>query len=195
MHTVESLIEFRDMVAEAFREKRIRAPVHFPSDEQAAPLIEIFKDVKPNDWVLSGWRSMWHALLKGMPADELFSQILEGRSMYICSKEYRLIGSSIVGGILPIACGLAMGAMTGQPSTIWVFIGDMTATIGLYHEFENYVIGHMLPVSVIIEDNTLSTNAWTRETWGDHPGVVLECQTYRYTRNYPHVCLHERVQF
>ena len=196
-HTIQSLIAFRSRVADAFRDKQIRAPVHFPSDGQAEPLIEIFKDVRPNDWVLSGWRSMWHCLLKGMPEDELFAQILEGRSMYVMSKEHRIICSSIVGGILPIACGLAMGIKgnggDGGDERVWVFIGDMTATTGLCHEFTKYCDGHRLPVRVVLEDNGLSTNAITRETWGN--GVENSWDRYDYTRNYPHCGLREKVSF
>jgi len=213
-HTVESLIRFRDRVADAFKAKQVRSPVHFPSDTQAEPLLRIFEGVKPYDWCCSNWRSMFHALLKGIPEDELFEQILAGRSMYIHSKEHRFLSSSIVGGMLPTAVGLAMGLKRKGPvtvvdpnepagtypiriATVWVFVGDMTSRTGLFHEATQYAIGHNLPMRFIVENNGYSTNARTEETWRscgkcDVPAFV---DGYNYERTMPHVGLQERVSF
>lgn len=209
-HTHASLLKFRDRVAQAFRDKQIRSPVHFPSDGQAEPLVEIFKDYREGDHCFSGWRSMWHALLAGIPEDELFQMLLDGRSMYIMDKPRRVFCSSIVGGILPIALGVAWSvklqhmrsefarAMREEPGTdrprVWVFVGDMTARTGLYGEFFQYVIGHELPVRVVIEDNDLSTNTPTAKVWGPQWMGSFE-NRYKYTRSHPHVGLSERVNF
>jgi len=209
-HTPASLIAFRDRVADAFREKRIRSPVHFPSDSQAEPLVSIFKDFREGDYCFSNWRSMWHVLLAGMPEEELFDMILQGRSMYIMSARYRVFCSSIVGGILPIALGVAWSIKeqarklereaakmlevgTIEMPRVWVFVGDMTARTGLYHEFEQYALGHELPIRVVTEDNGLSTNTPTDDVWG--PGCTLRTTYYQYQRNMPHVGLAERVNF
>jgi len=216
-HTVESLLAFSERVKAAYLDKKIRSPVHFCSDTQAEPLIDIFKEVRPHDYVCSNWRSMWHALLKGIPEEEVFRQILEGRSMYLMSKEHRFLASSIVGGMLPTACGLAMGIKQWRidrlpaedrgksfeydkyeetDPRVWVFVGDMTRTTGLFHEFNKYSFGHRLPIRIVIESNCLSTNAKTRETWGDYPfnepGMK---QFYQYERTTPHVGLSQRVNF
>jgi TPP-dependent pyruvate/acetoin dehydrogenase alpha subunit len=108
-HTVESLIAFEAKVAAAFEAKQIRGPIHLCSDGQAEPLLGVFKDVRPDDWIFCTWRNHWHCLLKGMPEDELFDAICAGRSMFVCDKERRVVSSAIVGGILPIAMGVAMG--------------------------------------------------------------------------------------
>ncbi len=193
-HTAETLVAFRDRVADAFRDKRILAPVHFPGGNEAQ-LIEAMADIQPDDWLCVGWRSMYPALLKGCDPEWVFAEILAGRSMYLMSREYRVIGSSIVGGILPVACGLAMGVQKlGGPETVWVVVGDMTATTGLYHEFLKYVTGHSLPVRVVIEDNGVSTNADTKATWGtacDPPPIAR----IKYARTMPHVGLAQRVSF
>lgn len=218
-HTPESLIAFRDRVADAFREKRIRSPVHFPSDTQAEPLLRIFEGYREGDWCFSGWRSMWHCLLAGIPEDELFQMMLDGRSMYIQDKARRVVCSSIVGGILPIAVGVAMGIKrqretlehhtgmaygysaeryeaekAGGP-TVWVFVGDMTATTGLYHEAVQYAIGHGLPMRFVVENNGYSTNARTRETWQSASNRMAFIDGYSYERTMPHVGLAERVSF
>lgn len=194
MVSKEQLIAFRDRVAAAFEAKQIKAPVHLNSDEQAEPLIEIFREIQPWDWVFSNWRGQWHALLKGIPEEELFQKILDGKSMSIMSAEHRFISSSIVGGVLPIAVGLAMGARYhGDAEKCYVFCGDMTARTGLFYECVQYVKGHSLPVEFIIEDNSMSTDTPTDLTWG--LGSSVSIRTYRYTRNTPHVGTGRRVQF
>jgi TPP-dependent pyruvate/acetoin dehydrogenase alpha subunit len=196
-HTKESLIAFRDRVAEAFKAKRILAPVHFPGGEEDQ-LIAAMADIRPDDWLCVGWRSMYAALLKGCPEEWVFDEILAGRSMYLMSKEHRVVGSSIVGGILPVACGLAMGiARRGGSERVWVVTGDMTATTGLFSEFIRYCAGHGLPVRVVVCDNGYSTNAPTEQVWGTSSvqGTGLQVTRFRYKRTMPHVGLAERVSF
>lgn len=200
--TAEQLIAFERRVADAFEAKQIAAPVHLCSDEQAEPLVRIFRDFKPGDWLCSTWRSHFHCLLAGWPEEELFQAILDGRSMYLCSAKYRTICSAIVGGILPIAAGLAMGEHCrffeygGMVScrTIWVCVGEMTARTGLFHEFRQYCEGHRLPVRVVVEDNGLSTNAKTEDVWG-RASMPIPISSYRYARNWPHVATGQYVSF
>lgn len=203
-HTAESLIAFGERVKAAFLAKQIRSPVHLCDPSQAEILIKTFQDIRPTDYVFCSWRNMYHALLKGIPEEELFQMILDGRSMYIMSAAHRFFSSSIVGGILPIACGVAMGinrknmndwkGVWPVPPQVYVFAGDMTATTGLFHEFTRYVIGHHLPVKVIVENNGLSTNTPTGETWGTGR-IGSFIAEYSYKRAVPHVGVGEKVIF
>lgn len=195
-HTRESLIAFRDRVAQAFLDRQIRCPVHLNSDEQAEPLIEIFRGFRPGvDWLCSGWRSMWAALLAGIADDELFDMIVAGRSMFIQSRSHRVFCSSIVGGILPIAAGVAAEIKErALDSRVYCLIGDMTATVGLFHEFTEYCSRRDLPVRVIIEDNEMSTDTPTVDAWGGSTRSV-EVIRYRYQRTVPHVGCGRFVQF
>lgn len=194
-HTPETLIAFENRVAAAFEAKQIRAPIHLCSDGQAGPLLDIFRTVRPDDWVFSTWRSHWHCLLKGVPEEEVFAAILDGRSMFLCFKEQRIVSSAIVGGILPIALGVAMGIKrAGGRERVHVFIGDMTARTGLYHEFYQYARGHSLPVRAVIEDNEVSTNANTGDTWG-RSVLSLPVTRYAYQRNRPHTGTGKHVTF
>ncbi len=106
MHTPESLIAFEDRVTEAFLAKKIHAPIHLSRGNEAQ-LIDVFQGIKRTDWVFSNWRSHYHALLHGIPEDALFDMVVNGRSMYINSAKHRFMASSIVGGMLPIALGVA----------------------------------------------------------------------------------------
>jgi pyruvate dehydrogenase E1 component alpha subunit len=198
-HTKESLVAFEGRVADAFLAKRILSPIHLCSPSQAAPLIEIFAQVKPTDWKFATWRSHYAALLSGIPEEELFRMILGGHSMSIFSKKHRFLSSAIVGGMLPIVCGVALAAKRlGLDEHVWVCVGDMCARTGLFHEFLQYCDGHGLPVTIVIEDNGLSTSTPTDETWGghvEHVATDIRIIKYRYERQGSHVGVGKFVDF
>ena len=182
------LIAFEAEVAARFDAGVIHGPVHLNSDTQAKPLIEIFKDIKRTDWVLGTWRCHMHALLHGVPRERVMAEILAGRSMMLHFPEYRFMSSAIVGGMLPIACGLAAGG-----ERVWCFVGDMTAMTGAFHDAYQYARRNALPVEWIIEDNGLSTNSPTQRVWGEreiYPGIEREryqhARRYTYTRTTNH---------
>lgn len=176
---ISELINFQKEVAAAFEAKKILAPVHLSGGNEQQ-LIEIFKRIKPTDWVLSTWRSSYHALLHGVPRESVMAEILAGHSMMLHFPEHHFFTSAIVGGILPIACGLA-----SQGKTVWCFVGDMCASTGTFSDAVHYAEGHDLPVRFIIEDNGLSTNTPTDETWGF--GDTCRTERYTYKRTVPHV--------
>jgi pyruvate dehydrogenase E1 component alpha subunit len=198
MLTAADLIAFETEVAGHFAAAEIRSPVHFSGGNEAQ-LLDIFTHIKPTDYVLSNWRNHYHALLHGIPRERVLSDILAGKSMTLNYPEYKFLTSAIVGGTLPIACGLAAGG-----ERVWCFVGDMCASTGAFHDAVQYVTGHKLPVTFIIEDNGLATNTPTQGTWGDASCKSATCSkvvcgnaiwSYQYSRKYPHVGLSQRVQF
>ena len=188
MLTCEDLIEFEREVAREFAAGKIHSPVHFSGGNEAA-LIDLFHGIRREDYVLGTWRSHYHALLHGVPRERLMADILAGKSMNLNYPEYRFLTSAIVGGTLPIACGLAAGG-----ETVWCFVGDMCASIGAFHDAVAYAEGHDLPVKFIVEDNGLATNTPTRATWGEKRCKKITW-SYHYDRTYPHVGLTQRVEF
>ncbi len=60
------LIEFENKIIKLFNNSKIKAPIHLHSGNEIR-LIQIFRKIKKNDWVLSSWRSHYHCLLKGVP--------------------------------------------------------------------------------------------------------------------------------
>lgn len=173
-----SLIAFENKVAAAFEVRKIRGPIHLAGGNEEQ-LIEIFKGIKPTDWVLSTWRSHYHALLHGVPPERVMAEILAGKSMMLHFPEHRFLTSAIMGGILPIACGLAAAG-----ERVWCFIGDMAARSGAFHEASRYAEGHDLPVTFVVENNGLSTNTPTEETWGKE--ARLKTKWYCYERTTEH---------
>ena len=198
--TAEDLIRFETEIADIFNQGRIRAPVHLASGNEKA-LIRIFRDVKPRDWVMCSWRSHYHCLLKGVPTERVRAEILSGRSISLCFPEYHIVSSAIVGGIVPIALGVALGIRRrGGRERVHCFLGDMAAETGIAHECMKYARNHRLPIRFIVEDNGLSVRTDTRAAWNQQvlsherargPSVVH----YRYRSKYPHAGAGVRVQF
>jgi pyruvate dehydrogenase E1 component alpha subunit len=106
-----------------------------------------------------------------------------------------------VGGIIPIAVGLAMGLKrSGEKARVHCFMGEMTSETGIAHEAIKYSTNHQLPIRFIVEDNSKSVCTDTREAW-NQPKLTYEDSThplvvyYRYQSKYPHAGAGVRVQF
>jgi len=198
--TADDLIAFETEIADLFNAAKIRAPIHLYYGNEAQ-MIEIFRDVKPEDWVFCSWRSHYQCLLKGVPREQVKAEILAGHSISLCFPEYRVVSSAMVGGILPIAVGAALGIKRrGEKARVHCFMGDMTSETGIAHECIKYSTNHELPVRFIVEDNGKSVCTNTREAWKQslltyektpHPLVVY----YKYETKYPHAGAGVRVQF
>ena len=183
----EDLIKFEKEISELFLAKKIHVPVHLVGGNESK-LINIFKQIKKEDFVFSTHRNHFHALLKGIPKEKLKQIITDGESMHIYDKNLRFFTSSIVGGILPIAVGVAMGIkMKGKDRRVYAFCGDMSAEMGIFHECTKYAERQKLPIDFIIEDNGLSVNTPTQDTWGSNRYTGKNILRYSYVRTWPHV--------
>jgi len=204
----QELMQFEEEIKELFLEGKIRAPIHLSRGNEEQ-LIKIFKEIKKEDWCFSTHRSHFHALLKGISPGWLKQEILEGRSIGIHNKENRFFSSAIVGGICPIAVGVALAIkMKGEERHVYCFVGDMASYTGIFHESTTYAKNFNLPVTFAIEDNAYSTNTPTLLVWGitnftwwegkvrtlkrwENGGILY----YRYTREFPHQGCGQWVQF
>ena len=182
----EELIHFENKIVESWETGKIRGPVHLSGGNEK-PLIEIFKRISENDWVFSTWRSHYHALLKGVSPNWLETEILEGRSITIVNKDEKFYSSAIVGGILPIAVGVAMSnKMKGIDETVWCFVGDMTFETGTFMENYKYAKNFDLPINFVVEDNGVSTNTPTINTWNKKTEIPNDVIWYEYEKQWPH---------
>ena len=185
MWTVERLRAFEESIREAYLTGEVRGALHLSRGNESQ-LIEIFKDIGPRDWVFSTWRAHYHALLHGVPEDQVRLQIMLGHSISLNFHEHRFFTSSIVGGCLPIATGVAMAIKRqGGSERVWCFVGDMAASCGMFNDCVKYARGFDLPMEFIVEDNGFSTTTPTAEVWG----TSLSCpktQWYGYKREFPH---------
>ena len=186
-YTSDELIAFEDNIVEHWEKGGIQGPVHLCNGNEKQ-LLEISKRMNDSDWVFSTWRSHYHALIKGVSPIWLKQEILEGRSITIVSEKDKFYASAIVSSIIPIAVGAAMGIKSnGGTEKVWCFVGDMAFETGQFYEMHKYATNLNLPIIFIVEDNGVSTNTPTIETWGgvkrDVPSNVI---WYNYKNKWPH---------
>lgn len=198
--TLESLVDFEEEVAILFNSGKIKSPVHL-SDGNENALLELFKNIKENDWVLCSWRSHYQCLLKGVPKDKVLDAILAGRSIALAFPKYKVFSSAIVGGQLPISVGIAMAEKRSNSGNhVWCFMGDMTSETGIAQTSIRYAETHDLPITFVIEDNGLSVLTETRKVWNSKRLRFEEHRSskivsYKYKSKYPHAGAGTRVQF
>ena len=188
----KDLIQFSKEIAELYDAGKIKSPVHLGGGNEDE-LIQLFKNVRPTDWIFCTWRSHYQWLLSGRSPSTLRQQIIDGHSMHIFGDKF--FTSAIVGGIAPISVGVA-AALKRKKSLdrVWCFLGDMGASTGIAMESIRYACGHELPVTFIIEDNGLSVKTDTKEAWGcTKCGDFFKCNVYAnhtdcysYKRKWPH---------
>ncbi len=165
--TKEELISFEKDIESLYKEEKIRAPVHLSGGNEEQ-LINIFKNIKKDDWVFASYRNHYQALLKGIPKEYLKQQIIEGRSMFIIDKEHKFYSSSIVPGQLSIALGTALALkLKNSKDRVWAFCGDMASETGVFHECVKFAEGHDLPITFIVEHDGNSVYTPTKVVWGE----------------------------
>lgn len=185
-HTPETMMAFEDSIVQQWESGKIRGPVHL-SHGNEQQLIEVFKRIRPADWVFSTWRSHYHALLKGVDPTWITSEILQGKSITLCNIEEKFYSSAIVTATLPIALGVAQHIKMNQgDEKVWCFIGDMSFETGIFYEVHKYARNFNLPLNFVVEDNGVSTYTPTEATWNVKRSVPPDVIHYTYKSKYPH---------
>ena len=203
MLTKKELVDFENDIADCFNSAMIKAPVHLYNGNEEQ-IIDVFKkhNIGTDDWVLCSWRSHYQCLLKGVPPNQLKDAILEGRSISLSFKKYRVLCSGIVTGQISFSLGIALNIKRHRgKNKVYCFMGDMTSETGAAHECIKYARNHKLPIHFIIEDNGKSVCTDTRATWAmdklTYEGINDDYVTYyKYKLDkYPHAGAGIRVQF
>jgi deoxyxylulose-5-phosphate synthase len=193
----QKLIDFSKRVVDRYKKENLRVTFHLSGGNEAQ-LINIFKDIKEGDYVISTHRNHYHALLHGIPEKELEDKIAAGRSMYIYDRKRNFFCTAIIGGGVAIAAGIAWALKRKKSSQkVWCFIGDGTEDNGHLYEAARYVDGWDLPCTFIIEDNNKSVDVSISERWGKdsrptHPNCV---KRYYYEPIWPHIRADAKLDF
>lgn len=198
------LIAFEKEIEQIYSTGVIRGPIHLRNGCEDA-LIKIFEqDIARNDYVLSTWGSHLHALLHGIPPDKIKDQILEGRSITLMFPEYKFYTSAIVGGIAPIAVGIAWTLKHGgSTDKVVAFVGDMAVQAGIVNESIRYSLMHDLPILWVVEDNGKSVDTPTAKVWGQECFEYVcrlyplsnKIRYYNYELTYPHSGIGKFISF
>ncbi|TSD03477.1 MAG: Transketolase central region-containing protein [Parcubacteria group bacterium Athens0714_16] len=187
--TKEELIAFENEIGDLYMDNKLPFLFHLSGGNEEQ-LINIFRDIKEGDYVISNHRSHYHALLHGISPEILKERILNGRSMFIYDREKNFFCSAIIGGTPAIAAGIALALKKKKSKQrVWCFVGDANEDSGHLFEAVRYVDGFELPCTFVIENNNRSVEATNEERWGkmaeykwDSPSVIK----YSYNISYPH---------
>jgi pyruvate dehydrogenase E1 component alpha subunit len=198
-YTIDDLISFEEDIAETFNQGKIKSPVHLYNGNEKQ-MIEIFKNIKKNDWVFCTWRSHYQCLLKGVDPDLIKQDILDGRSITLCYPLHKIYSSAIVAGNIPVATGVALDIKRkNQKDHVWCFVGDMASETGTFFENWKYSVNHNLPITYIIENNKKSVCTETLKTWSSETLFFSKENRkiiyYEYETKYPHAGAGKRIQF
>lgn len=190
--TKESLVGFEQRIVEAFRQGDLPFLVHLSGGNEEQ-LIKLFDEIGEKDWVFSSHRNHYHALLKGIPDNELEGLIRSGRSMFVFSREHRFVTSSILAGTCGMAAGAALAIKrNGGSERVWCFIGDGAEEQGHFYEAVLFVEANELPCTFIVEDNKrqVDTDFATRRGTASatqHPLGHFSCvRRMTYEPSFPH---------
>ncbi len=169
---------FEEKTAEMYSRGKITGFCHLYAGEEAVAVGAIYA-LYDKDYVVSTYREHGHCLAKGaeprVVMAELFGKatgISHGRggSMHLFDQDLRFMGGyAIVGGGLPIACGLALAVSYNEgPEVVCCFFGDGALPQGAFHETLNMASLWKLPLVFICENNfygmgTLVQNAISQE--------------------------------
>ncbi len=189
------MIDFEDKTKADWESGDLPCLLHLAGGNEQE-LIEIFKEVRPSDWIFSTHRNHYHALLAGVPVQVVREKINRGDSMFVYSKDHNFFCSAILAGCCGIAAGVAwtikyqeLHVPYGTGPKVWCFIGDGGEEQGHFYEAAMFVEANDLPCTFIIEDNNRSVDTPRDVRRGDAKGLehLFKCvRRYHYEPTYPH---------
>jgi pyruvate dehydrogenase E1 component alpha subunit len=131
---------------------------------QEAVAVGAIEAVRPDDYVITGYREHGHALARdadpGMLMAELFGRDGgyskgKGGSMHLIDVEHHFYGGyGIVGGQIPLATGMGFASRYRNEERVTLcFFGEAASNQGAFHESFNMASKWKLPVVYICENN------------------------------------------
>jgi pyruvate dehydrogenase E1 component alpha subunit len=179
---------FEERCAELYTEEKIRGFLHLYIGEEAIA-VGVMQCLTPEDAVIATYREHGHALARGMPMTTMMAEMYgkqegcsrgRGGSMHLFDAATRFYGgNAIVGGLLPLAIGLALAdKMQGRPRVTACFFGEGAVAEGEFHESLNLAALWQLPVLFVCENNLYAMGtALERSESETH--IVRKAQGYR----------------
>ncbi|ATB27120.1 pyruvate dehydrogenase (acetyl-transferring) E1 component subunit alpha [Melittangium boletus] len=131
---------------------------------QEAVAAGVNEAIRPDDYMLSGYRDHAQPLARGSHAGMIMAELFgrtggyskgKGGSMHVFDIEHHFYGGyGIVGGQIPLAAGMAFASRYRNEDRITVcYFGDAAANQGAFHETFNMAAKWKLPVLYICENN------------------------------------------
>lgn len=180
LRQLETMLLIRSYEERLIELQRHGAPGTCTSIGQEACAVGVINALEMRDRVLTNHRSAAHLLARGAEPGRLMAEVLgrsdgycRGRSgsLHISVRELGVVlTSTIVGGELSMATGVALAQKLGQgePGAVTaVFFGDGAACEGIFHESLNLAVQWELPLLFVCENNQWQAYVHRLETMPD----------------------------
>lgn len=152
--------------AKAYAQQKIGGFLHLYIGQEAVA-VGALATLKPEDYVIATYREHAHAYAKGTSSRAIMAELFGkatgcskglGGSMHLFDAEKNFLGGyGIVGGHIPLACGVAYASKyRGDGRVTLCFFGDGSASQGAFHEAVSLAALWKLPVVFICENNLYS---------------------------------------
>lgn len=154
-----------EKIVEVYPTDVMQTPVHLSLGQEAVAAA-VCSHLNKDDLKIGTHRGHALYIANGGDLVKFFGELLgrqcgcsggRGGSMHLTDPEHGLVGTtSIVGGCLPIACGLAMSAE--RPRIVACFFGDGACDQGVADESFRFAALHSLPILFVCSDNGISVD-------------------------------------
>jgi pyruvate dehydrogenase E1 component alpha subunit len=153
-------------IAAHYAEQQMRCPVHLCIGQEAVAA-GVGDLLGRDDQALSTHRAHGHYLAKGGDLPAMLAEMHGkatgcasgmGGSMHLIDLAAGFLGAApIVGSTIPIAVGVAFGAiLQGEPRVVVAFFGEGATEEGAFHEALDFAALKKLPVLFVCENNLYS---------------------------------------
>jgi pyruvate dehydrogenase E1 component alpha subunit len=154
---------FEEKCAEVYRVGKIGGFCHLYIGQEACA-IGALNALEPNDMVIASYREHVHAIVKGMPPEEVMAELYgkasgsvkgKGGSMHFFDAPLQFYGGhGIVGGQIGVGTGMAYAAKyKGSGQATLCFFGEAAVNQGIFHESLNMAQLWNLPIVYVCENN------------------------------------------
>lgn len=154
---------FEEKAAEMYSQGKIGGFLHLAVGMEAS-CVGAISVLRPDDYVIAGYREHGHALAKGADPRKCMAELFgrkdglskgKGGSMHFFDKERNFLGGTgIVGGQIPIGTGAGLAInYQGGDQVCLCFFGDGSVAQGVFHESLNLAALWKLPVIYVCENN------------------------------------------
>jgi pyruvate dehydrogenase E1 component alpha subunit len=154
---------FEERAGEMYAKAKIGGFLHLAIGEEAT-IVGSARAMRDEDYLISTYRSHGHAIVRGTSPNNVMAELFgrvdgcskgRGGSMHMFDLERRFMGGyGIVGGNLPIAVGLGLGADYQETEdAVLCQFGDGAANQGTFGEALNLAALWKLPVVFMVTNN------------------------------------------
>ena len=163
LSTMTLIRRFEERAGEMYAKAKIGGFLHLAIGEEAT-IVGSARAMRDDDYLISTYRSHGHAIVRGTNPDKVMAELFgrvdgcskgRGGSMHMFDLERRFMGGyGIVGGNLPIAVGLGLGADYQETDdAVLCQFGDGAANQGTFGEALNLAALWKLPVVFMVTNN------------------------------------------